>query len=111
IEWSDDFTLTMNGDAYIYVQLTFPKGEQWQAYSHLFGSLDLKNTFRLDNMQDEVFHDIEAPAEGLLQKGVYLTGRANDDNINFYYVPNQEKDSLLYYINDEGNRGIVTYYI
>ena len=111
IEWSDDFTLTMNGDAYIYVQLTFPKGEQWQAYSHLFGSLDLKNTFRLDNMQDEVFHDIEAPAEGLLQKGVYLTGRANDDNINFYYVPSQEKDSLLYYINDEGNRGIVTYYI
>ena len=44
LKWKDDFSITLNGTAYIYVQLTFPSGAEWEDYSHAFGSRELKNT-------------------------------------------------------------------
>ena len=111
LQWDDDFKITLNGTAYIYVTLTFPEGEAWREYTYAFADEGLKNTFLLDNMQDEVFHDLTADGSGLLQKGVYLTGAGLGlDDSSDYYADGRE-DSLYGYVNDGVNRGIVTYYI
>ena len=110
LKWKDDFSITLNGTVYIYVTLTFPKGEEWTAYTNVYGSAELRNTFHLDNRQDEVFHDLDVTSQVLLQKGVYLTGSAAKGDTSAY-TPAQNADSLLYYANDGQDFGIVTYYI
>ncbi len=109
LKWKDDFSITLNGTAYIYVQLTFPSGEEWEDYSHAFGSRELKNTFLLDKMQDEVFHEIHADAQVLLQKGVCGSGSYMEQPRE--YTLNTNEDALWYYSNDGQNKGCVIYYI
>ena len=110
--WNDDFKITLNGEVYIYVTLTFPSGDKWKDYTHSYGSSEIKNTFMLDKMQDEVFHDVQADAGALLQKGVYRTGVTSRGN-SFYvtYLPSTETGSLSSYTNDGASLGTVTYYI
>ena len=91
------------------MQLTFPSGAEWEDYSHAFGSRELKNTFLLDKMQDEVFHEIHADAQVLLQKGVCGSGSYMESRRE--YTLNTNEDALWYYSNDGQNKGCVIYYI
>ena len=108
IRWNEDFSVTAKGIIYIYVTLTYPTGAQWSDYCHAYGSVDLTNTFRVNQLKDEAFNLLTVPAEVLLQKGVYSTGIQVN---NSTFRENTHTDSLLYYTNDSYCNSIVTYYV
>lgn len=110
LKWDEDFSMTLNGTVYIYVTLEFPDGEDWTKYTEAYGSGDIRNTFHLDDRQDEVFHDLSVKSRVMLQKGVYFTGSSAKGDSSVY-TPSQNADSLWRYANDGQDYGIVTYYI
>jgi hypothetical protein len=115
IRWNDDFSMQVNGTVYIYVTLTFPEGDDWEAYTHAYGSESLYNTWQIYNITDQVEHIVCCQAKGMLQKGVYCTGTstttAEKTSTNSKpYSQQSSADSRLYYANDTNSYGIVTYY-
>ena len=70
IVWGQDFQMTFTVRADIFVTLTFPSGEGWDAYAAAYGSAELRNTFFLLGGADAVTHELSLPVAARLQKGV-----------------------------------------
>ncbi len=110
IYWNDDFSVTIGSKPlYIYVRLTFPKGADWQEYCKLYGSETLTNTFYVCGVPDSVSHNLFLPAKPYLQKGVFSTPMYMKNMLDYVQDPS-EKDSLLYYTNDDSLYHAVMYY-
>ena len=74
ITWGDDFSISFGSQpVYIYVQLTYPQGEDWDAYVDAYSSTGVVNTFRAMGMDDSVSHSLKVTGKGVLQKGIYNT--------------------------------------
>ena len=114
IKWNDDFEVSFNKPAYIWVTVTYPDSTDWDRYENAYRSTLLTNTFKVDgpkNYQASVSQVLRSDTEVVLQKGVYATGSIYEygygSRINF----NTSKDSRLYYPNSSAGEGLVTYYI
>lgn len=108
IQWGNTFAIHLENTAYIYVTLTYPKEEQWQAYVKEHVASRLENTFYCYQIWDKVNHELSVAAEAYLQKGVAYTGE--DSRIN------GEEESRLYYSNtarktSSSNIKNITYYV
>lgn len=105
IQWGNTFAIHLENTAYIYVTLTYPKGEQWQAYVKEHVASMLENTFYCYQIWDKVNHELSVAAEAYLQKGVAYTGEGSRIN--------GEEESRLYYSNTANgastNKEIVYY--
>jgi hypothetical protein len=115
IQWNDGFFMQVKGTVYIYVTLTFPEGDDWEAYTHAYGSESLYNTWKIYNVTDQVEHLTSCQAKGVLQKGVYYTGTststaAKTSNTSKNYSLQSSANSRLYYTNDTNSNSAVTYY-
>ena len=74
ITWGDAFSISFGSQpVYIYVQLTYPQGEDWDAYVDAYSSAGVVNTFYATGMDDSVSHSLKVTGKGVLQKGVYNT--------------------------------------
>jgi uncharacterized repeat protein (TIGR01451 family) len=115
LKWNSDFTLTLKGTLYIYVQVTFPDNsgseKAWTEYAGSYGDATLKNTWKVYQMADSVTHSLSVQAEAMLEKGVYATGTTTSTSSYAVYGINTYEDSRWYYTNDTTAYGIVTYYI
>lgn len=102
IVWGDDFSVTFpaNKPLYIYIRLTFPKGDDWQEYVAQNKLLTPTNTFYLNGMGSAVTHTLRQEAKAYLQKGVYR---------NYYYASGQGNyfPDLTSYVNEQS----VIYYV
>ena len=116
IKWDDDFIVTFNEPAYIWVTLTYPEGTQWEQYLNAYNSTNLTNTFKVDgptNLQEYVSHVLKQDTEVLLQKGVYATGSISDtsDDNNAKLKFNTGSDTRYYYPNSTSDKAFVAYYV
>ncbi len=102
IQWSEDFTITFSGRAYIYVTLTYPSGTAWEAYANQYGGQELVNTFKVMNSEVSVTHSLKIQGEVRLQKSVYVSG---------YNDTMSSTDALFHYSNDTLAKYQVTYYV
>ena len=112
IRWDDTFSvsLTSNAPLYIYVRLTFPRGDAWQEYAAKYSFTELVNTFYVDGVPSSVRHDLKIAAGAILQKGV---ASVQSYGRYFYYgdpVRPTAPDSLFYYENDSAALQTVLYY-
>lgn len=74
LTWGNDFSISFGSQpVYIYVQLTYPQGDAWDAYVDAYSSAGVVNTFRALGMDDSVSHSLKVTGKGVLQKGVYNT--------------------------------------
>ena len=74
VTWGDDFSISFGSQpVYVYVQLTYPQGEDWDAYVDAYSSTGVVNTFRAMGMDDSVSHSLKVTGKGVLQKGIYNT--------------------------------------
>lgn len=74
ITWGDAFSISFGSQpVYIYVQLTYPQGEDWDAYVDAYSSAGVVNTFYATGIDDSVSHSLKVTGKGVLQKGVYNT--------------------------------------
>lgn len=94
IRWQDDFSITFQGTAHIYVTLTFPDGIPWEEYARRYGGATLINTFHVLNRQVSVTHDLATTGQVRLQKGVSSSIEGHADG-RFYYSSN---DTVTYYV-------------
>ncbi len=115
LKWSDDFSLTFAGTAYIYVELTFPSGDAWQNYAVAYGTSTLTNTFYVLGGQRSVTHQLTVSAQVYLQKGVYDTGYIynsySTDRGGTYRSDLSIQDDRLYYQNNDSKLRAVEYYV
>lgn len=80
IVWGDDFKLSVKGEVYAYITLTFPDGVDGEAYVTQYLKDTLYNNWYVDTMNDGVSHFVTKggeegkPANAALQKGVLGTG-------------------------------------
>ena len=116
IRWNEDFSVTLKGTLYIYVTLTFPDEEAWDGYAHRYAGKELRNTFHVYQLYDEVSHELSVPGKLMLQKGVLQTGMESQFSYiggtsDSRYISIIGEDTLKYYTNDAKDYGIVTYYI
>lgn len=112
IRWDDTFSVSFTSEAplYIYVRLTFPKGDAWQEYAAKYSFTELVNTFYVDGVPSSVRHDLKIAAGAILQKGV---ASVQSYGRYFYYgdpVRPTAPDSLFYYENDSAALQTVLYY-
>lgn len=112
IRWDDTFSVSFNSEAplYIYVRLTFPRGDAWQEYAAKYSFTELVNTFYVDGIPSSVRHDLKIAAGAILQKGV---ASVQSYGRYFYYgdpVRPTAPDSLFYYENDSAALQTVLYY-
>ena len=112
IRWDDTFSvsLTSNAPLYIYVRLTFPRGDAWQEYAAKYSFTELVNTFYVDGVPSSVRHDLKIAAGAILQKGVASV--QSYGRYSFYGDPVRPTapDSLFYYENDSAALQTVLYY-
>ena len=74
IAWGDGFSISFGSQpVYIYVELTYPQGDDWDAYVDAYSSTGVVNTFQAMGMDDSVSHSLKVTGKGVLQKGVYST--------------------------------------
>ena len=74
ITWGDGFSISFGSQpVYIYVELTYPQGDAWDAYVDAYSSTGVVNTFQAMGMDDSVSHSLKVTGKGVLQKGVYNT--------------------------------------
>lgn len=74
ITWVDGFSISFGSQpVYIYVELTYPQGDAWDAYVDAYSSTGVVNTFQAMGMDDSVSHSLKVTGKGVLQKGVYNT--------------------------------------
>ena len=115
IKWADDFSLTFNSPAYIWVTLTYPDSTDWDSYIDAYGSTLLTNTFKVDgptNLQESVNHNLKQNTEVLLQKGVYATGSMSEfKDYQWKCVPSNDVESRIFYQNGSYVDGYVAYYV
>ena len=112
IRWDDTFSVSFTSEAplYIYVRLTFPRGDAWQEYAAKYSFTELVNTFYVDGVPSSVRHDLKIAAGAILQKGV---ASVQSYGRYFYYgdpVRPTAPDSLFYYENDSAALQTVLYY-
>ena len=110
IRWGDSFSITFGPQpVYIYVQLTYPKGELWQAYAKECGTQILKNTFFVEGVPSTVTHALALPAKAYLQKGVWKTyGTVGSTK----WIRNPSSSmSRWYYCNDDIMTRGICYYV
>ena len=74
IVWGEDLKLSVTGNVYWYVTLTFPAGDQWQEYVGAYSSETLYNTWYVKDAKSQVSHYLEGGLQATLQKGVSSTG-------------------------------------
>lgn len=80
ITWKDGFSITFGSrPVYIYVQLTYPQNDAWDAYVDAYSSTGVTNTFRAMGVDDSVSHSLKVTGKAVLQKGVYKTYTAAVD--------------------------------
>lgn len=120
IKWNDDFKISFNEPAYIWVTLTYPQGLEWEQYLNAYRSTILTNTFKVDgpsNLQKTVSHVLKQDTEVLLQKGVYATGSMSGTDYNSAHSEtyklnfNQGSNTRYYYPNSTSDRAFVAYYV
>ena len=115
IKWNDDFKITFNKPAYIWVTMTFPDGTEWEEYLNTYGSEILTNTFKVDgptNLQKSVSHVLKQDTEAVLQKGVYATGSFADRNKGWpIFKFNIGSNTRYYYPNSTSDTALVAYYV
>ena len=74
ITWGDGFSISFGSQpVYIYVELTYPQGDAWDAYVDAYSSTGVVNTFQAMGMDDSVSHSLKVTGKGVLQKGIYNT--------------------------------------
>lgn len=108
IRWSDDFSVTFEGELYLYVTLQFPSQDAWLDYVAAYGAETLVNTFFLQELESSVTHDLKEPIKAYLNKGVndsqyYLQGEA-------YYHSIAAADSRKYYETADSHERIFNFY-
>ena len=114
IVWADDFTVTLQGDAqlFMYVTLSFPTGEPWDAFVVDNNGATLHNRFYLLGVAREVSHELKLPVKARIQKGVYELGSArrlwDDGGTTLQYY--KSAGSRQYYMNTDSRNRFVTYY-
>lgn len=134
IKWNNDFTVTFNEPAYIWVTLKYPEtgSTEWDKYVDAYSSTNLINSFKVDgptNMEESVTHNLKLDTEVILQKGVYATGTIDtSDKEEYEYaftlhddskiqpkaarsVLNTNIDSRLMYSNSTSSEAFVVYYV
>ena len=115
IKWDNDFSITFGHDpVYIYVRLTYPTGEAWQAYAKQYGAQTLENTFYVEGVPDTVTHVLSLPVKAYLQKGVWKTFSAIDvggDKKSYYVIDSPLSMGRWYYNNDDMAVRYVCYYV
>lgn len=112
ILWDDNFSVSFTSDAplYIYVRLTFPKGDAWQEYAAKYSFTELVNTFYVDGIPSSVRHDLKIAAGAILQKGVASVQSYSRSYSSADPVRPTAADSLFYYENDSAALQTVLYY-
>ncbi len=108
IQWSEDFTITFSGRAYIYVTLTYPSDLAWEAYASQYGGQELVNTFKVMNSEVSVTHSLKIQGEVRLQKSVYVSGYYNRSVSSAVM---SSTDALFHYSNDTLANYQVQYYV
>lgn len=114
IKWDNDFSITFGHDpVYIYVRLTYPTGEAWQAYAKQYGAQTLENTFYVEGVPDTVTHVLSLPAKAYLQKGVWKTFSVvtTDTDQYQYVIDSPISTGRWYYSNDDIVIRYVCYYV
>lgn len=115
IKWNDNFKISFNEPAYIWVTLTFPDDTNWENYLNTYGSTVLTNTFKVDgptNLQKSVSHVLKQDTEAVLQKGVYATGSFSDIYLNYNKLKfNTGTNTRYYYPNSTSDKAFVAYYV
>ena len=119
IEWDADFSMELSLDTPVtlYVTLTFPDGEDWQAYTKAYASQTLSNTIEVSGIRDSVYQDVWIGGSARLQKGVFANGyyQGHDEYrptlsiISYSATPTE--DDRLYYENDSIRGRVLTYYV
>lgn len=95
LTWGNDFSISFgNQPVYIYVQLTYPQGDAWDAYVDAYSSTGVVNTFQAMGMDDSVSHNLKVTGKGVLQKGVYNTAVVR--------LTNSYGDKIGYFISNKG---------
>lgn len=112
IRWDDAFSVSFTSETplYIYVRLTFPRGEAWQEYAARYGSTELFNTFYVGGVPSSVRHDLKIAARALLQKGVASVQSYSRSSSSADPARPPTADSLFYYENDSAALQTVLYY-
>ena len=112
LKWSDDFSITFTGTAYVYVELTFPSDTKWQEYAVKYGTTTLTNTFHVLSAQRSVTHQVSIAAKVYLQKGVFDTGYFyGSSNSQPYRSDMSMTEDRLYYQNNDVKIRAVKYYV
>ncbi|MCD8217179.1 MAG: leucine-rich repeat protein [Clostridiales bacterium] len=111
--WDDGLTLTYTGTIYIYVTLTFPSDDAWDAYTSAYLAEDLVNVLHVFSMESQVSHGITVRTKASLYKGVLETGLASSNTSSTATcTASTDEDGLWYYTNDSaGKYGYVEYYV
>ena len=74
ITWGNNFSISFGSQpVYIYVELTYPQGDAWDAYVDDYSKSGVTNTFQTLGIDDSVSHALKVTAKAVLQKGVYST--------------------------------------
>ena len=120
VKWNDNFKVSFNSPAYIWVTLTYPEGTEWEQYLNSYSGTILTNTFKVDgptNLQKTVTHVLKQDTEVLLQKGVYGTGSMSDTDIASSNIETSKlkfstgSDTRYYYPNSTSDKAFVAYYV
>lgn len=118
IEWDPDFSMELSLDTPVtlYVALTFPSGEEWEAYAKAYASQTLSNTIQVSGIRDSVYQDVCIGGTARLQKGVYSNGYfyrydVFDKTCYIGYPQNPDESGRLYYENDAERQSILVYYV
>lgn len=99
-------------DAYIYVTLTPPDGEAWEAFAAAHTSDTLSNTFQAFGKEATVHHEVAGHGSALIQKGVIATASEDSPNISRADAHDYTSEwSRFYYSNDDARRQFVVYYV
>lgn len=102
ITWGDGFSISFGSQpVYIYVKLTYPQGDAWDAYVDAYSNTGVVNTFQAMGMDDSVSHNLKVTGKGVLQKGVYNTAVVrltnNFDVTTGYFISNKGTNSRNIY--------------
>ena len=109
IRWNNEFSVTFDGEMYLYVTLKFPSGDLWLAYAEEYGADTLINTFFLRELQSSATHDLNEPTEAYLNKGV-TDGRYCLAGTSEYYYSSGGEDSRKYYETSDSHNRVFWFY-
>lgn len=125
IKWADnfaikfanpenDFDITNERTAYIYVTLTFPDNTNstWDKYVNATTNAAIVNTLSCNKLESNVTHNLSGTCSAFIQKGVYETGsfsvRGDNSEKKSYY---RGEDRLHYATTSAGRKRVVENYV